>query len=91
MFVSSDVLSKDKATYEIPTSRLNKGRAAQDRPGGHIDMELAFGGLGPYLGNLFKRVQWFLDVSVEVIFALPYVPDYPVEVHIDLRVAWCHS
>ena len=54
-------------------------------------MELAFGGLGPYLGNLFKRVQWFLDVSVEVIFALPYVPDYPVEVHIDLRVAWCHS
>jgi hypothetical protein len=26
-----------------------------------------------------------------VIFALLYVPSYPVVVHIDLRVAWCHS
>ena len=91
MFVSSDVLSKDKATYEILTRHLNKGRAAQDKPGGHIDVELAFGGLGPYLGNFCIRVQWFLVVSVEVIFSLLYVLSYPVVVHIYLRVAWCHS
>ena len=53
-------------------------------------MELASGGLGSYLGNFCMKIQWFLVVSVEGIFALLYVPGYPVVVHIDLRVAWCH-